>query len=160
VNLARAISIHQDTLLVTGELSTDYLNRYNEALMLLEMAAMDPTMVDDLAAWRPLGYVAHFEQANLRCGPGAIAAYHGLSHLSRTAFENLCTTMDRLVKSVVEALQRMKAPEDAVFVIQIALGSFKSLLSRATAFINTGGDLAAAAFDESEIQDAVDQLMG
>ncbi|MGL4728536.1 MAG: hypothetical protein ACRCWO_07250 [Bosea sp. (in: a-proteobacteria)] len=155
-----AVQVVRDELLETGHLSTDYLNRYNEALMLIEMASMDPTIVEDLAAWRPLGYVAHFENAGLRCGPGAIAAYQCLTPLSRQAFEHLCSGMDRLVMSVVNALNALKAPEDAVFVVDIAVSSFKSLLSRATAFINTGGDLASVAFDESELQSTVDQLIG
>jgi hypothetical protein len=155
----RAIFAERDAFLETGELSTDYLNRYNEALMLLEMTAMDASMADDLAAWTPLGYVAHFERAGLRCGPGAISAYCRLSPLARGAFEHLCNGMDRLVKTVVQALGQMKDPSDAVFVIDIAIGSFKSMLARATAFINTGGDLTAAAFDEAELQIAVDQLM-
>jgi hypothetical protein len=154
-----AVQVVRDELLETGQLSTDYLNRYNEALMLIEMAAMDPSIIEDLSAWRPLGYVAHFENAGLRCGPGAIAAYHDLTPLSRQAFEHLCAGMDRLVMSVVNALNALKDPEDAVFVVEIAAGSFRSLLSRATAFINTGGDLAAAAFDESELQSTVDQLI-
>ncbi len=156
----QAIRAERDELLETGQLSTDYLNRYNEALMLLEMAAMDPSIVEDLSAWRPLGYVAHFEQSGLRCGPGAIAAYGALAPISRQAFEHLCAGMDRLVMSVVNALAALKDPGDAIFVVDIAVGSFKSLLTRATAFINTGGDLASAAFDESELQATVDQLIG
>jgi hypothetical protein len=154
-----AVQVERDELLETGQLSTDYLNRYNEALMLIEMASMDPSIVDDLAAWRPLGYIQHFERAGLRCGPGAIAAYAGLTPHSRHAFEHLCSGMDRLVATVVNSLKALKDPDDAVFVVEIAVGSFKSLLARATAFINTGGDLASAAFDESELQDTVDRLL-
>ena len=155
----QALLTERDAFLETGELSTDYLNRYNEALMLLEMSAMDASMVDDLRAWKPLGYTEHFEQAGLRCGPGAIGAYHRLMPVSRMAFEHLCAGMDRLVRTVLQAFDQMKDPDDAVFVVDIAVGSFRSMLTRATAFINTGGDLAAAAFDEAELQTTVDQLI-
>ena len=40
---------------VTG-LSTDYLNHFNEAVMLLEMIPVMPECGEDLAAWRPLSY--------------------------------------------------------------------------------------------------------
>ena len=149
----------RDAFLERGSLSTDYLNRYNEALMLLEMTAVDASMAEDLAKWQPLGYISHFEKAGLRCGPGAIAAYRRLPPVSRSAFEHLCAGMDRLVKTVVQALEQLKDTDDAVFVIDIAVGSFRSMLTRATAFINTGGNLAAAAFDETELQSTVDQLM-
>ena len=38
---------------VTG-LASDYLNHFNEAIMLLEMLAAMPDCVDDFLAWQPL----------------------------------------------------------------------------------------------------------
>lgn len=159
MNTVRATVPERDALLETGKLSTDYLNRYNEALMLLEMAATDPSLAADLSAWRPVGYIDHFLFSQLRCSTGAIAAYRSLPANSRAAFEQLCAGMDRLVKTVVEALHRLADPADAVYVIDIAVDSLKSLLARATAFINTGGDLTSVAFDESELQIAVDHII-
>lgn len=156
----RATLPERDGWLETGKLSTDYLNQYNEALMLLEMSAMDPSLASDLKAWRPVGYVEHFESSQLRCGHGAVAAYRQLSRNSQMAFEQLCGGMDRLVRTVVAALERLADPADAIYVIDIAVGSLKELLARATAFINTGGDLTSVAFDEEELQVAADRIMG
>ena len=44
---------------MTG-LSTDYLNHFTEAIMLLEMAGELPECLDDLRAWRPKTYTEHF----------------------------------------------------------------------------------------------------
>ncbi len=148
-----------DRLVEGVQLSTDYLNRYNEALMLIEMAAFDISLVEDLKAWKAFSYVEHFQVAQLRCAPGALLAYEALSPNAKGAFNSLCIAMDQLVKTVVNALNELRDPEDAVFIVDIAVGSFKSMLSRATAFINTNGDMAAAAFDERSVQDTVDALV-
>ena len=40
---------------VTG-LATDYLNHFNEAIMLLEMLPVAPDCKEDFLAWRPMSY--------------------------------------------------------------------------------------------------------
>src|SRR5687768_4614722 len=59
---------------LTG-LSTDYLNHFNEAVMLLEMLPCMPECGEDLAAWRPLTYQEHFERSQLTHRELTIAAY-------------------------------------------------------------------------------------
>jgi hypothetical protein len=44
---------------ITG-LATDYLNHFNEAIMMLELAPEMPDCMEDLSAWRPLSYCEHF----------------------------------------------------------------------------------------------------
>ena len=44
---------------VTG-LSTDYLNHFTEAIMLLELLPADPDCVADFLEWEPKDYRAHF----------------------------------------------------------------------------------------------------
>jgi hypothetical protein len=153
------VNDEHDRLVEGIQLSTDYLNRYNEALMLIEMAAFDISLVEDLKAWKAFSYVEHFQAAQLRCAPGALIAYEALSPNAKGAFNSLCIAMDQLVKTVVNALNELRDPADAVFIVDIAVGSFKSMLSRATAFINTNGDMAAAAFDEGSVQETVDALV-
>ncbi len=60
-------------------LSTDYLNHFGEALMLIEMASDDVSVLDDLAQWRPRSYQQHFMASGLRCAPGALLAWEQLS---------------------------------------------------------------------------------
>ena len=59
---------------VHPRLSTDFLNRYSEALMLIEMVAMDETILADLQAWQSVGYREHFAASALRCAGSALAA--------------------------------------------------------------------------------------
>jgi hypothetical protein len=147
-------------VLVAGQvLSTDFLNRYNEALMLIEMAGQDPGLIDDLRRWKPASYPEHFALSQLRCADGAIAAFRALPEESRGAFASLCRAMDQLVATVITALTEIRHPGDAVYIIDIAATSFRNLLTRATAFINSGGDMAEAAYSIIDVQDAVDRIV-
>src|SRR3546814_13782030 len=52
--LVRGKKINQNTLL-----ATDYLNHFNEIIMLLEMLPSMPECYGDAAEWRPKRYAAH-----------------------------------------------------------------------------------------------------
>jgi hypothetical protein len=41
-------------------LATDYLNRFNEAVMLLDMLSSCPEFREDFLAWEPMSYREHF----------------------------------------------------------------------------------------------------
>lgn len=140
-------------------LSTDYLNHFAEALMLIEAVSFDDSVRTELAKWRPLGYGEHFSRSELRCAPSALRAYQALDPDARGAFEALCSAMDRLVETVLLTLKDIRDPADMIPIIAIAAKAFRSLLSRATAFINSGGDMRQAAYDTVELQDAIDQMM-
>ena len=53
--LLRAANINPRT-----GLATDYLNHFNEAVMLLEMVPDIPECAEDFLAWTPLTYPEHF----------------------------------------------------------------------------------------------------
>lgn len=152
-------AVPRDGLVAGATLSTDYLNRYGEALMLIEMAPMDPSVVDDLRSWKPVSYHDHFSHSALRCADGALAAFASLSRTQAGAFESLCGAMNRLIETVVIVLGEMGTQSDAMMVIEVATLAFRNLLARATAFINSGGDTATAEYDGGELQNVVDQLM-
>ena len=41
-------------------LASDYLNHFNEAIMLLEILSSMPDCIDDLIEWEPMSYREHF----------------------------------------------------------------------------------------------------
>ena len=53
--LVQGKNIHQDTLL-----ATDYLNHFNEIVMLLELVADMPDCLEDALEWQPKSYEDHF----------------------------------------------------------------------------------------------------
>lgn len=140
------------------QLSTDYLNRYGEALMLLEMVPMDSGIVDDLRAWRAIGYREHFEASQLRCTGSALAAYERLDPSFRQGFEALCFSMNRLISTVTALLAELPPEQDATPVVDVASEALRRLIGRATQFINANGALDIAAVGGSDLQDEIDAL--
>ncbi len=56
-------------------LATDYLNLFNEAIMLFEMGLDMPDMVEELAEWKKRGYVEHFEKSGFELKEVVVSAY-------------------------------------------------------------------------------------
>lgn len=141
------------------QLSTDYLNRHSEALMLLEMVPIDREIVGDLKAWRAVSYVEHFAASPLRCAGEAMAAYHLLGRREAESFETLCAAMERLIYTVTALLEEMPEEEDPALIVDVASLSLRRLIGRANAFINANGRGEAAYIDPCAVQADVDALM-
>ena len=148
-----------DRFVASSRLSTDYLNLYAEALMLIEMAALDPEVMSELKAWKPVGYLEHFQASNLRCACAASEAYMALDPTARRAFETLCSAKNQLVQTVIITLDEGGETGSHAAVIEIAAEAFRNLFSRANAFINSGGDMEMAAYDKIELQAAIDRIL-
>jgi hypothetical protein len=46
-------------------LANDYLNNFNEVVVLLEMVPDMPDVLEDLKEWTPVTYLQHFEASGL-----------------------------------------------------------------------------------------------
>ena len=161
VSALRATSIAVEHAPVAGpapQLSTDYLNCYGEALMLLEMIPIDPSIIDDLTAWRATGYREHFEASQLRCSASALAAYEGLDPAFRRGFEALCVSMNRLISTVTALLAELPPEQDATPIVDVASEALRKLIGRATQFINANGALDIAAAGGRDLQVEIDAL--
>ena len=71
-------------------LATDYLNLFNEAIMLFEMGLDMPDMVEELAEWKKRGYVEHFENSGFELKDVVVSAYLYASPKVRHDFD-ACT---------------------------------------------------------------------
>lgn len=98
--LVRGKNINQNTLL-----ATDYLNHFNEIIMLLEMIPSMPECYDDAAEWQPKSYAQHFRDSCFSDAELAILAYENAPENFRQAFDTTVAAMDRLV---LEAMPRIK----------------------------------------------------
>jgi hypothetical protein len=103
--LVRGKNINQNTLL-----ATDYLNHFNEIIMLLEMIPSMPECYDDAAEWQPKSYAQHFRDSCFSDAELAILAYENAPENFRQAFDTTVAAMDRLV---LEAMPRVKKLIDA-----------------------------------------------
>src|ERR1700704_6929524 len=70
-------------------LATDYLNHFNEAIMLLEMIPDMPECAEDFLLWYPLSYREHFMASNFKARDLAISAYESADEHIRTEFDNI-----------------------------------------------------------------------
>lgn len=140
-------------------LSTDFLNNFSEALMLIELAASDPGIVEDLQAWRSIGYREHFEASSLRCASAALAAYDGVDPRRRQAFEQVCQSMTRLVMTVNALLVELPRPAELPLIIEVASEALRKLISRSAQFINANGTVDIATFDDAALQKEIDRLL-
>ena len=139
-------------------LSTDYLNRFGEALMLIESVPVDEGVIDDLKAWRPMGYVEHFEVSALRCAPSAIAAYRNLDPKRRVAFDSVCRAMARLVSTATILIEERSGSLDQTLIVDVTAEALRKLMARASRFINANGATEIAMVSDADLQGTIDTL--
>lgn len=130
-------------------LATDYLNHFNEAVMLLEMIPDIPACVDDFLEWHPLSYREHFAASRLKARELAIRAYDSSDPALRTEFDNITTTMTSILTTVGTAMRRTGHIETRTILAEQAAGWVKPLVMLAGSMINGG----------SHDDDDVDRIM-
>src|ERR1700758_1299161 len=81
---------------MTG-LATDYLNHFNEAIMMLELAQQVPECIDDFCAWRPLSYCEHFAASRFRERDLAITVYGQADPALRRRLDELADGMNAIL---------------------------------------------------------------
>jgi len=138
-------------------LATDYLNHFNEAIMLLEMLAACPDCRDDLFAWRPMNYREHFEASPLRSRRLAIVAYEAADPERRACLDTLAGTMTAVLEATRAAMRTDQLAGASGLLADRAAAMLRALVARAGAVIN-GDDLAFAG-EIASPQAAVDAMM-
>jgi len=123
-------------------LATDYLNHFNEAVMLLEMIPDIPECVDDFLGWRPLSYREHFAASHFKARELAISAYDSSDPAVRAEFNNITTTMTSILTTVGAAMRQARHVETRAVLAEQAAGWVKPLVTLAGSVINGGGNNA------------------
>src|ERR1700754_2777542 len=86
---ARAAELRAANINPRTGLATDYLNHFNEAIMLLEMIPDMPDCAEDFLLWHPLSYAEHFTASNFKARDLAISAYESTAPHIRAEFDNI-----------------------------------------------------------------------
>ena len=120
---------------LTG-LSSDYLNHFNEAVMLLELIPLMPECRADLVAWHPLDYREHFARSQLRQRELAIAAYDQSKLSTRRDFDALCARMTAIVLAAQRAIRVEGRTRMTLSVAAEAAARLRPLLAAASALIH------------------------
>jgi hypothetical protein len=117
-------------------LATDYLNHFNEAIMLLEMIPDMPDCAADFMEWQPLSYPEHFMASNFKARDLAIEAYEQADPDIRARFDNVTGDMTTILTAVASAMKGVRQDKTrAVLAIQ-ATGWVKPLVTLAGGIIN------------------------
>ncbi len=119
-------------------LATDYLNHFNEAIMLLEMIPDMPECSEDFLAWCPLSYCEHFMASNFRARDLAISAYEAADPEIRAEFEQITDTMTSILSAVGAAMREANRDTTRAKLAEQAIGWLRPLVSAAGGVINGG----------------------
>jgi len=127
-------------------LATDYLNHFNEALMLAEMLSDMPDMVDEFANWSPKHYKDHFKESGIADRDLAIEAYDICPVEYRDPFESTISKLNRqltlLQSTLLKDKEALEAGEKSEFIVSKCM-LIRTLIDRAGGIIN--GQLAQTA---------------
>jgi hypothetical protein len=121
-------------------LATDYLNHFNEAIMLLEMIPDMPECAEDFLGWHPLSYREHFTASNFRARDLAIEAYESADQHIRTEFDNITSAMTSILTAVSAAMREVKQDRSRATLAEEATGWVKPLVALAGGIINGGSE--------------------
>src|SRR5579859_2188105 len=102
---ARAAQLKAANINPQTGLATDYLNHFNEAIMLLEMIPDMAECAEDFLAWQPLSYTEHFTASNFKARDLAIAAYDSADAGIRAAFDSTTSAMTSILNEVSAAMR-------------------------------------------------------
>jgi hypothetical protein len=138
-------------------LATDYLNHFNEAVMLLEMLPAAPDCKEDFLAWRPMSYCDHFAASRFKHRDLAIAAYEVADPMFRRPLDEIADQMNQILTETRDGLQGDLSHDTIRILAEATTHWLRPLVARAGAVIN--GELAAAQWNsDGAPQDAIDAL--
>ncbi|WP_431861841.1 hypothetical protein [Azospirillum sp.] len=95
----RGTNISDKTLL-----ATDYLNHFNEIVMLIEMVPDMPDMLEECRLWQPKTYQEHFRDSGFSDKALAIEAYEHVPPKFRKPFEDTIAQMTQVVGRTLERI--------------------------------------------------------
>jgi hypothetical protein len=137
---ARAAQLRAANINPRTGLATDYLNHFNEAVMLLEMIPDMPECADDFLEWRPLSYAEHFTASNFKARDLAISAYHSADEHIRVEFDNITSAMTSILTAVGDAMREVRQDKTRAKLAEQATGWVKPLVALAGGIINGGSE--------------------
>lgn len=135
-------------------LATDYLNHFNEIIMLLGMVPDMPEILEDCRAWAPKTYQDHFRDSAFHDRDLIIAAYEAAPARFRSAFDETVARLDALVPELIGRLAQTIDTEDADLLrlqAEAGAGAMQRLLDVASAIVHGS--------DQTMSQDAIDRLI-
>jgi hypothetical protein len=145
-------------------LATDYLNHFNNVVMLLELIATMPDFVDEILQWTPLDYPSYFATSTFRSRDLAIAAYHAADPQTRARFEAVIDDLNAAVAQAQVLLSDFGPSDPAIGakLIDLVRERMQPLIAEAGGIINSTNVITEKTVEHpaGSAQDSVDELFG
>ena len=123
-------------------LANDYLNLFNEIVMLVEQLPTMPELFEDIQRWHPITYQEYFRRSILPGRVSAIDAYERLDSRFRQSFEAVVAELDRRATGAVAAVRRQfkgeSDPAALAALCERAGATIREVLDQATMLVNHG----------------------
>src|SRR3954463_9368306 len=128
---ARAAELRAANINPRTGLATDYLNHFNEAIMLLEMIPDMPDCAEEFLAWQPMSYREHFAASNFRARELAITAYDSAEPAIRGECDSIPCALTSILVAVGAAMREAGQDKTRATLAQQATGWVKPLVTLA-----------------------------
>lgn len=145
-------------------LATDYLNHFNEVVMLVEMIPSMPECIEDICQWEPKSYEEHFAESGFSDKTLAIEAYHRAPAPLKKRFDETISKLDSGIISAIESLKEtyeMEIPEYLTILCEKLTVELRHNIDVASALINGHGTLDSPTVENDSVektQAAVEEL--
>src|SRR5271157_3271933 len=97
----------------TSGIANDFLNQYNEILLLVEnLPVLLPEMIEELLAWKPRNYEEYFQSSPLAGGHLAIEIYQALDGAFRERFEAQIAKINVLASKAIIVIGNQRHEPD------------------------------------------------
>lgn len=137
-------------------LSTDYLNHFNEAMMVLDILSTSSDCLDDFLAWRPRSYAEHFAGSGFSDRHVVVDAYEAADPNLRRSIDELSDRMNALLTRTRDAMRADTDEARQQTLARQAAAALKPLIYEAAALIN--GTPAERSSGTGGPQSAIDAL--
>lgn len=139
-------------------LATDYLNHFNEALMLAELVVDMPDMLDDFSTWMPKHYKDHFRESGIADKDLAIEAFDHSPSEYRDPFDSSVQMLNKQLALLQQVLQKERenlADPDKQQFVRKKCELIRSLIDKISGIIN--GQVSAQTAASSEKSDTPEE---
>ncbi len=137
-------------------LATDYLNHFNEVVMVLDLIPDMPECLDDARMWRPKSYQDHFRDSTFSDKELAIKAYEFAPPDYRDMFDKTVERLNRLVETSIERIGAAVEGGDGD-AIRAATERASRDLNRLTDVVSAIINGAMPTISQDEIDDLLEQ---
>ncbi|SCA56082.1 conserved hypothetical protein [Candidatus Terasakiella magnetica] len=144
----KGTNINEETLL-----ATDYLNHFNEVVMMIDMLPDMPDCLDMVKDWQPKPYKDHFRDSTIADKDLAVDVYDHAMPFVRKAFEDTISKVDAAIFQAISDAEAAIETGDMEFLrfkVSESATEIHRLQDRLSAIIHGTADLSGEMVEEED----------